>query len=980
MATFSAGMIEGLFRLKDEVTPTLKQIEKSTKEVTKSINRDLGVVSVKGIGDALKKDVGGLLAGGLAAGAAAVAGGLALATKSMLDLADSTSNLSAATGIGVESLQKLGFAGQAVGLDVEQIASGMQKFQRNLVEGSKGTVEALNQLGLGREALANMLPEDQLETVLTALNDKVPNAANRTQIAMELLGKSGAALIPLGAGIGDVMKRAEELGLVMSSSDVAAADALGDSVGALGATFGGLVNTIGSVITSNQSLHTLVVGLQDVVAMFTKGVRDNRGAMQDLVSGGVELVVSGLIAMIDVVDLAKHAWDALRVTWLSAQNVAGALAKTQLELRLAYSQQLDRAAGGKGDSQETKDLKAQIAMVDAWKAELSDSANAVNDSTGKWEEGIAKVRGAMEALQEKVKGVHGQTVQLTGSTNQSTVALKAGAAAAEAAAAAQKHLAEEIKNSDAMVQEFERISNLLGPSVASVAESTKDLQSAVTHAGGVSKLTDSELVKLISDLDGLVATGHAGEDTFQLLAGAMDEAAQRGDAVAEAVGFATESVEDCGDAAEETALWFESWLPLAGALSDAFHELGLNALASVADGFLDGADAAMAFEEATTKAGKAAAIVQGATSAYRSGSLLGGATTGAMLGFQVGGPIGAGIGAIGGALLGLFGKAKKLREEMRKLRDSFVESMGGMDALKQKAAAAGVSLDAMFKAKSAKQLEAAIAGIKSKLDLWDEAHEKLQAAVEKYGFTIEELGPKFKQQALDEMAANLIQDFRLLTASGIDQVTVLNRMGPAFNEYVQTALRAGAALPEAMRPMIEQLIASGQLLDENGNAFTSVEQAGISFTETLTEGLTRLIDKIDALVAALTGVGGAASRISIPDGGSLSPRSSGSGYGDLPGFAGGTGGFMNFGTGTPVMLHGLEAVVPANDWRSFAGPSSSSGGPVSIELTVQTGDVLIPPGSTLDPGQVAQAVTVAWRNNINGLADQVLSKVRERAA
>lgn len=237
---------------------------------------------------------------------------------------------------------------------------------------------------------------------------------------------------------------------------------------------------------------------------------------------------------------------------------------------------------------------------------------------------------------------------------------------------------------------------------------------------------------------------------------------------------------------------------------------------------------------------------------------LGGALQGAAAGAKIGTAIlpgwGTAIGAVGGAVFGFLSKAKKLREEMKKLKDSFVESMGGMEALKLKAGEAGISLDKMFQAKSAKDLEKAIDGIKSKLDTWDEANKELQAAIDKYGITVAELGPLWAQQEMDKRAADLIKEWKLLSAAGVDVNVLIAKMGPNLLEFVKQSIAAGTAIPEAMRPMIDQLIASGQLLDENGVAYTSAEDAGITYAKTMSEMFESLIEKIEAFVNALMGI------------------------------------------------------------------------------------------------------------------------------
>ena len=244
------------------------------------------------------------------------------------------------------------------------------------------------------------------------------------------------------------------------------------------------------------------------------------------------------------------------------------------------------------------------------------------------------------------------------------------------------------------------------------------------------------------------------------------------------------------------------------------------------------------------------------------GDTLGGALNTILpgLGSIIGSFAGMLAGKLGGLIGNLFGGKEK---EVNKLRDSFIASAGGIDALRKKAAEAGVSLDALFAAKdSRKGLQTAIEQVTKGLAGWEESHAALQEAVERYGFTIEELGPKFRQQELDKQAAQLLQDYQLLIASGIENVTVLERMAPAMNEYVNTVIAAGTAIPENMRPALQKMAEMGLLTDEAGNKMENLD--GLQFTESLTEGLSRAIDAINRLVAALGGIPGSVPPIHVP--------------------------------------------------------------------------------------------------------------------
>jgi hypothetical protein len=137
--------------------------------------------------------------------------------------------------------------------------------------------------------------------------------------------------------------------------------------------------------------------------------------------------------------------------------------------------------------------------------------------------------------------------------------------------------------------------------------------------------------------------------------------------------------------------------------------------------------------------------------------------------------------------------------------------------------------------------------------------ERLNAAIEKYGFTIEELGPTFRNQRLTEQAKELIEDWRVLVASGINVATVNERMAESLNDYLQTALKTGSEVPLAMRPILEAMVNQGSLLDANGNAITNLQDAGITFSETLTQGFDRVIAKLQVLIDTLQGAGHAIS-------------------------------------------------------------------------------------------------------------------------
>jgi hypothetical protein len=301
-----------------------------------------------------------------------------------------------------------------------------------------------------------------------------------------------------------------------------------------------------------------------------------------------------------------------------------------------------------------------------------------------------------------------------------------------------------------------------------------------------------------------------------------------------------------------------------------FGDLG-NAIASLGDAlgsaFLSGLGSAISLfsqisvqaQNATTAMQKATVLVGAAASAYKSGSILSGVGAGAAAGAMFG-PWGAAIGAVAGGLLGLAGKlgifGNKAVMETNKARDAFFKAKGGFEAFSQQMAKVSSEdwAKKIFNAKTVEDFNAVVAEAQALLDNQSKAQEALNAAVEKYGFTVDELGPKWAQQKLDEQAGSLLQDYELLIAAGVDYNAIISRMGPAFLEYVNAAVASGASIPEAMRPAMQAMLDAGTLIHENGDAFTQAELDGLSFTQTMTEQFKTLIDSIADLVAALTGI------------------------------------------------------------------------------------------------------------------------------
>lgn len=206
-----------------KVTAELKDTAAQTTSFGGSLAKSLNIPasvqsSVSGIASSLK-----------VLGAAAAGLKIADLVTDFVSFAGQLSDLSERTEIPIRQLQRLQYAGDLVGVSVEQIASAVSQMQNRLAGGDKGAIQALDQLGLAWERLQALDPGAQFEAIATEIA-KIPDPAMRTHLAMELFGRSGATLLPLlKQNLKDVGDEAESLGAVIDERLIRSGDKLGDA-------------------------------------------------------------------------------------------------------------------------------------------------------------------------------------------------------------------------------------------------------------------------------------------------------------------------------------------------------------------------------------------------------------------------------------------------------------------------------------------------------------------------------------------------------------------------------------------------------------------------------------------------------------------------------------------------------------------------------------------------------------------------------
>lgn len=131
---------------------------------------------------------------------------------------------------------------------------------------------------------------------------------------------------------------------------------------------------------------------------------------------------------------------------------------------------------------------------------------------------------------------------------------------------------------------------------------------------------------------------------------------------------------------------------------------------------------------------------------------------------------------------------------------------------------------------------------------------QIEEAVGRYGGEISKLGGTFQKQRLHESWQQIIDDMDLFERGGVSTGDALALVKGKIIELVNQSVKFGTEIPENMKPYIQSLITSGELVDENGEKIEDINK--LKFGESLQTSLQKLIDSIKDLIGEFRKVPG----------------------------------------------------------------------------------------------------------------------------
>lgn len=226
----------------DRITRPMRGI---TRAVGPNLARSarIGSLAVKDLLGDLRR----LATVGLAVGAA-VSFGIYRVVRSTADAADSAVKTSQKVGVGVEAWQRYVYAAELADVGSEELADGLKYLNQSAAMAATGAgqdAKAFQALGISvRDQAGKLKPTGVLfEEVATRLAT-MEDGAEKTTLAMMLMGRSGTNLIPLLNAGGDEIRRlgdeAQRLGIVIPEDQARQAEVFNDSITTLQNSIRGL--------------------------------------------------------------------------------------------------------------------------------------------------------------------------------------------------------------------------------------------------------------------------------------------------------------------------------------------------------------------------------------------------------------------------------------------------------------------------------------------------------------------------------------------------------------------------------------------------------------------------------------------------------------------------------------------------------------------------------------------------------------------
>jgi len=218
--------------------------------------------------------------------------------KKTMEAGDKFDKMSLRTGESVENLSSLAYACDITGTSIEGLEVGIKFLTKGMDDASQGiglAKDAFEYLGMSvKDTEGNLRPTVEVLKEAATKIAAIENPAKQAALAMDLFGaRSGTQLIPLlklgGAGIDELMNKAKELGITMSTETAKAAAEFKDRLEDLKGSLAGAGRDIAMILI--PPLTELTKKAIEIVKKITAWAESHKPLVKQIIELGAILGV-----------------------------------------------------------------------------------------------------------------------------------------------------------------------------------------------------------------------------------------------------------------------------------------------------------------------------------------------------------------------------------------------------------------------------------------------------------------------------------------------------------------------------------------------------------------------------------------------------------------------------------------------------------------------------------------------------------------
>ena len=328
--------------LKNQCSPQLKKIAKVlgiSENKARQLNNQVKRLA-RQLGEGLKK--ASIVCTSAIAATAAATSALVISAGQTCDRIDDLSNK---IGISRQGFQEWDYLLEQNGGHIESLQMGFKTLVNQVTKANSGNKEAaktFKSLGISlKDSNGNLKTQEQIFNELVPALQRMPEGVKKAKIANDLLGRSGAELMPLFNATNEQLARQREeykkLGLAISDDVIDAGNKFGDNVAkwqtitkAFGASLAGdilpVLNDLSDTFISKMpkikaTVKPFIEGLINTFKFLTEHIEMVSIAATALISTfvaynaikGVIITIQTLQNVIKTVTLAQGLWNAVMI-------------------------------------------------------------------------------------------------------------------------------------------------------------------------------------------------------------------------------------------------------------------------------------------------------------------------------------------------------------------------------------------------------------------------------------------------------------------------------------------------------------------------------------------------------------------------------------------------------------------------------------------------------------------------------------------